>query len=122
MTSMDDSEARTAAATTPPARAMSAASLLRDWRVHAALVAVIALVPRMIYLAQIRSWQFFYYPVLDSRVQWKWAGILLERHLIGNQEVTAKAPLYAYWLALNQWMFQEPGMMSWRSRSWRAVA
>ncbi|MBN1460573.1 MAG: glycosyltransferase family 39 protein [Armatimonadetes bacterium] len=104
-------------AATTASTEQSTAGLLRDWRVHMTLVMLIALVPRVIYLAQIRTWQFFYYPVLDSRGQWKWGGILLERHLLGNQEVTGKAPLYSYWLALNQWMFQEPGMIGPEAKS-----
>ncbi|HUU53610.1 MAG TPA: glycosyltransferase family 39 protein [Armatimonadota bacterium] len=80
---------------------------VHDWRVQAGAVALAALVPRLVYLVQIRSWPFFSYPVLDSRTQWKWASILVSGHWIGNREVLAKAPLYAYFLALNQWALGE---------------
>ncbi len=76
-----------------------------DWRLHLCAVIAVAAVPRLVYLYQIRSWPFFHYPILDSRTQWKWAGILLQTSWIGNPEVLAKAPLYAYFLALNQWMW-----------------
>ncbi len=83
------------------------ASLFGDWRVRFALVVLAGLIPRMIYLAQIDNWQFFHWPVLDSRTQWKWGEILLQTHLIGNQEVLAKAPLYSYYLALVNWLMGE---------------
>ncbi|MGD0111195.1 MAG: glycosyltransferase family 39 protein [Armatimonadota bacterium] len=75
-------------------------SLAADWRVHLGLITLIALIPRIIYLAQIYHWPFFFYPVLDSRTQNAWAEILLKSAGIGNTEVMAKPPLYAYYLAL----------------------
>ncbi len=86
-------------------------SLLRrvigDWRFPMVIIIALALVPRAIYLLQIRSWPFFLYPILDSRTQYKWAIILVDAHWIGNKEVTAKAPLYTYFLAVNHWVFEE---------------
>lgn len=73
---------------------------LSDWRVQMTLVVVIALIPRIIYLVQIHRWPFFYSPILDSRTQNNWAEILLRTLGIGNNEVTAKPPLYSYFLAL----------------------
>jgi Tfp pilus assembly protein PilF len=64
------------------------------------VIVFVALVPRLIYLAQIYHWPFFFYPVLDSRQQNLWAEILLNSAGIGNIEVMAKPPLYAYYLAL----------------------
>ena len=81
--------------------------LLRDPRLHAAVVMLVALIPRIAYLAQIRAWPFFHYPILDSRTQWKWAGILTQSYGIGNNEVLAKAPLYAYFLALCRWLLKD---------------
>jgi len=81
--------------------------LVSDWRFQLALVLLVALVPRLIYLWQIKSWPFFSYPALDSRTQWKWASILVSGHWIGNREVLAKAPLYAYFLGVIQWAMQE---------------
>jgi 4-amino-4-deoxy-L-arabinose transferase-like glycosyltransferase len=81
--------------------------LTGDWRFRVGLVAALALVPRAVYLSQIQSWPFFYHPVLDSRTQLKWATILLDTHWIGNSEVTAKAPLYTYFLAVHQWVFDD---------------
>lgn len=75
---------------------------------HFVVVTALALLPRLCYLVEIRSWPFFLFPVLDSRTQWKWAGILLETHLIGNPEVTAKAPLYSYFLAFCRWLSATP--------------
>jgi tetratricopeptide (TPR) repeat protein len=75
-----------------------------DWQLHIAVIALVALVPRIIYFLQIRAWPFFYHPILDSRTQWKWAGILTQSYGIGNVEVTAKAPLYSYFLALCRWV------------------
>ena len=80
---------------------------VHDWRLQLAVVVLVALVPRLIYLWQIESWPFFSYPVLDSRTQWKWASILVNGHWIGNREVLAKAPLYAYFLGLIQWAMRE---------------
>ncbi len=90
------------------------ASLLGDWSVRFALIVLIGLIPRMIYFAQIKNWQFFYWPVLDSRTQWKWGEILLQTHLIGNQEVLAKAPLYSYYLAAVNWFMggREAGLFT----------
>ncbi len=84
-------------------RLSSVRTWLADWRLQLCAVIAVAAVPRIVCLYQIRTWPFFDYPVLDSRTQWKWAGILLQTHLIGNPEVLAKAPLYSYYLALNQW-------------------
>ena len=81
--------------------------LARDPWFRMGLVILIALAPRLIYLFQIEEWQFFHWPVLDSRVQWKWGAILLQTHLIGNQEVLAKAPLYSYYLAFVNWLMGE---------------
>jgi len=81
--------------------------LISDWRFQLAVVVFVALVPRLIYLWQIKSWPFFSYPVLDSRTQWKWASILMSGHWIGNREVLAKAPLYAYSLGVIQWAMRE---------------
>ncbi|MCJ7751386.1 MAG: glycosyltransferase family 39 protein [Armatimonadetes bacterium] len=81
--------------------------LVSDWRFQLAVVVLVALVPRLIYLWQIKSWPFFSCPVLDSRTQWKWASILVSGHWIGNLEVMAKAPLYAYFLGVIQWAMQE---------------
>ncbi len=81
--------------------------LLRDPRLHAAAVMLVALIPRMVYLAQIRAWPFFHHPILDSRTQWKWAGILTQSYGIGNNEVVAKAPLYAYFLAVCRWLLKD---------------
>ncbi len=78
--------------------------LLQEWWVRASAIAALALALRLTYLAQIQSWPFFYYPILDSRTQYKWATILLNTHGIGNAEVTAKAPLYPYFLAFHQWL------------------
>lgn len=85
-----------------------------DWRLQLCAVVAVAAVPRLVYLHQIQDWPFFYYPILDSRTQWKWAGILLQTSLIGNPEVLAKAPLYTYFLALNQWTLEsrEAGLYS----------
>jgi len=68
------------------------------------IVLAVALVPRLAYLWEIKQWPFFTFPILDSRVQWKWAEILLNSYGIGNTEVLGKAPLYSYFLALNQWL------------------
>jgi Tfp pilus assembly protein PilF/4-amino-4-deoxy-L-arabinose transferase-like glycosyltransferase len=83
-------------------------------RLHVLAIALVALVPRLIYLFQIRAWPFFHYPILDSRTQWKWAGILTQSYGIGNSEVLAKAPLYAYYLALCRWLFrgEETGLFA----------
>ena len=81
--------------------------LVSDWRFQLAVVVLVALVPRLIYLWQIESWPFFSYPVLDSRTQWKWASILVSGHWIGNLEVLAKAPLYAYFLGVIQWALED---------------
>ena len=81
--------------------------LVSDWRFQLVVVVLVALVPRLIYLWQINSWPFFSYPVLDSRTQWKWASILVSGHWIGNREVLAKAPLYAYFLGVVQWAMRE---------------
>ncbi len=75
-----------------------------DWALHVGVVLVVALIPRIIYLAQIHGWPFFYHPILDSRTQWKWGTILTQSYGIGNVEVTAKAPLYSYFLALCKWV------------------
>jgi 4-amino-4-deoxy-L-arabinose transferase-like glycosyltransferase len=77
-------------------------------------VVLLALIPRMAYLVEIRAWHFFYYPILDSRTQLKWANILLSSFGIGNSEVLAKAPLYSYYLALNQWVMgaRDAGLFS----------
>jgi 4-amino-4-deoxy-L-arabinose transferase-like glycosyltransferase len=74
--------------------------LVKDWRFHLWALVAIALVPRAIYLAQIYHWPFFYYPILDSRTQNAWAEILLQTLGIGNNEVMAKPPLYAYFLVM----------------------
>ncbi len=87
----------------------SGPGLIRDWRVQLGAVVLAALVVRLLYLSQIGGWPFFSYPVLDSRTQWKWASILVSGHWIGNREVLAKAPLYPYFLALNQWALGERG-------------
>ena len=79
---------------------------LEDWRLQLAVVVIVAASLRLIYLLQIRGWPFFFHPILDSRTQWKWAGILLSTHWRGNAEVLAKAPLYAYFLGLNQWALE----------------
>ena len=81
--------------------------LISDWRFQLAVVVLVALVPRLMYIWQIKSWPFFSYPVLDSRTQWKWASILVNGHWIGNLEVLAKAPLYAYVLGVIQWAMRE---------------
>jgi 4-amino-4-deoxy-L-arabinose transferase-like glycosyltransferase len=88
--------------------------LVRNERLHVLAIALVALVPRLIYLFQIRAWPFFHYPILDSRTQWKWAGILTQSYGIGNTEVLAKAPLYAYYLALCRWLFrgEETGLFA----------
>jgi len=72
-----------------------------------AAIVLLALILRLIYLFQIRSWPFFYHPILDSRTQYKWATILLQSWGLGNPEVLAKPPLYSYYLALNQWLLGE---------------
>jgi uncharacterized membrane protein len=82
-----------------------------DWQFHLAIIALVALIPRIIYFPQIRSWPFFFYPVVDSLEQWKWAGILRTTHLLGNAEVVAKAPLYPYYLAFNQWLSADSAAM-----------
>ncbi len=82
-----------------------------DWRLHIVIILLIALIPRIIYFLQIRTWPFFFYPVVDSLEQWRWAGILRTTNLLGNAEVVAKAPLYSYYLAFNQWLFGEVGAM-----------
>lgn len=88
--------------------------LVRNERLHMLAIVLVALVPRLIYLFQIHAWPFFHYPILDSRTQWKWAGILTQSHGIGNTEVLAKAPLYAYYLALCRWLFrgEETGLFA----------
>ena len=73
-----------------------------DWRLHFWGLALIALVPRLIYLVQIHHWPFFYFPILDSRTQNMWAEILLQSLGVGNAEVLAKPPLYMYFLALTK--------------------
>jgi tetratricopeptide (TPR) repeat protein len=78
--------------------------LLREWWVRAGAIVVLALALRIPYLLQIQRWPFFYSPILDSRTQYKWATILLNSHGIGNAEVLAKAPLYPYFLAFQQWL------------------
>lgn len=75
---------------------------LADWRYQMGAITALALVPRVIYLFEISRWPFFYYPVLDSSTQYGWASILIKSYGIGNHEVLAKAPAYAYFLALNQ--------------------
>lgn len=71
-----------------------------DWQVHLWAIMLIALIPRVIYLAQIYHWPFFLSPILDSRTQNGWAETLIKTLGIGNNEVLAKPPLYAYYLAL----------------------
>ncbi len=73
-----------------------------DWRCHMGAIVALALIPRMVYLAQIVHWPFFYFPVLDSRTQYQWGGILVQTFGMGSPEVLSKPPLYAYFLALNQ--------------------
>lgn len=80
---------------------------IQSWQFQLAAIVVVALIPRLIYLVQIEDWPFFYHPILDSRTQFKWAGILLSTHGLGNPEVLAKAPLYAYFLAFVQWVTAE---------------
>ena len=66
-----------------------------------AAIVVLALIPRAIYLFQIQSWPFFDHPILDSHAQHRWATMLLNTWGLGNDAVTAKAPLYSYYLALH---------------------
>lgn len=77
--------------------------LVDDWRFQMGAIMLIALIPRIVYLFEIRSWPFFEHPILDSRTQWKWATILVNTSGLGNTEVLAKAPLYPYFLASIQW-------------------
>ena len=77
------------------------------WQLDMAAVTLLALIPRLVYLAQMQRWPFFYHPVLDSRTQYKWATIILHTFGLGNREVVAKAPLYSYLLAFVQWIFAE---------------
>lgn len=86
-----------------PSAASPARRLVSDWRFQLGVVVLVALIPRLIYLTQIKIWPFFHYPILDSRTQWKWASILVKGHWIGNVEVLAKAPMYAYFLGVMQW-------------------
>jgi Tfp pilus assembly protein PilF len=88
------------AATEPAPPAGQRPGLLADWRLHFWAITAAALVPRLIYLAQIHRWPFFYYPILDSRTQNGWATIIVQTLGIGNNEVLAKPPLYTYFLAL----------------------
>ncbi len=61
--------------------------LVDDWRFQMGAIMLIALIPRIVYLFEIRSWPFFEHPVLDSRTQWKWAAILVNTSGLGNTEV-----------------------------------
>ncbi|UCC67156.1 MAG: tetratricopeptide repeat protein [Armatimonadota bacterium] len=86
-----------------------AGALPRDLWVPMGAIVLLAMIFRVPYLFEIREWPFFYHPILDSRTQYKWAAILLNTKGLGNPEVLAKAPLYAYFLAFNQWLFdREP--------------
>jgi len=76
--------------------------LFRDWRAQMWAIMIIALIPRLIYLAQIRSWIFFYHPILDSRVQNEWARTVVSTLGVGGIDVLAKPPLYTYFLAACQ--------------------
>jgi len=87
-----------------------ATTLFGDWRFQVGVVISLALMSRVPYLFQIREWPFFYYPVLDSRTQYKWATILVETWGLGNPEVTAKAPFYSYFLAFSHWLFGEKSL------------
>jgi len=78
-----------------------------DWRYPMGAIIALALVPRMVYLAQIAHWPFFYHPILDSRTQYQWGATLVRTWGLGTPEVLAKPPLYAYYLALNQVAFGE---------------
>jgi 4-amino-4-deoxy-L-arabinose transferase-like glycosyltransferase len=81
------------------------AAWLSDWRVQTALVMLVALAVRLIYLFQMRQWPFFYSPVLDSSTQYQWAQEVLHTPaLVGSARVLAKPPLYTYFLAMCIWL------------------
>jgi 4-amino-4-deoxy-L-arabinose transferase-like glycosyltransferase len=89
-----------------PAADTARTSWLADWRAQMALVMLVALAVRLIYLLQIRHWPFFYSPVLDSATQYQWAQEVLQSPgLTGTARVLAKPPLYTYFLATCLWMF-----------------
>jgi len=79
--------------------------LRTDWRYQMGAIIALALIPRMVYLAQIVHWPFFYSPILDSRTQYVWGTALVKTWGLGTPEVLAKPPLYSYYLALNQIAF-----------------
>lgn len=111
---MTDSEPKLETSEAESSQSTPAGSWLRDWRFHTWAIIALAFIPRLIYLFQIRQWPFFYYVVLDSRTQYQWGGILVKTLGVGNMEVLAKAPLYSYFLGLNQVAMGEgePGLFA----------
>ncbi len=100
---MTTSETETVSASPPKARFWE--RFRSDWRYPVGAIIALALMPRMVYLAQIAHWPFFYHPILDSRTQYQWGERLVRTWGLGTPEVLAKPPLYAYYLALNQVAF-----------------
>jgi 4-amino-4-deoxy-L-arabinose transferase-like glycosyltransferase len=95
------------AAPAPPARVT-----LADPRLQAGLIALLAFIVRLIYFFEISAWPFFYAPAIDSGTQYQWAQMMLKTPLwIGSDAVLAKAPLYAYYLAANIWVFGDTHQM-----------
>ncbi|HEX7344695.1 MAG TPA: tetratricopeptide repeat protein [bacterium] len=71
----------------------------RRWIVDGALIAVIALAVRLIYVLQLSKTPFFEHPVVDAQYHDAWAREIL-RLGIGHEGVFFRAPLYPYFLAL----------------------
>ena len=111
---MTDSEPKPETSEAESSQSTPAGSWMRDWRFHTWAIIALAFIPRLIYLFQIRQWPFFYHVVLDSRTQYQWGGILVKTLGLGNMEVLAKAPLYSYFLGLNQVAMGEgdPGLFA----------
>ncbi len=91
------------------ARAGARSYLALPW-VQAAGFALLALIPRVSYLLQERSWPFFTSPVLDAGTQVGWAKLMVDTPLwMGTNVMLAKAPLYTHFLAFHFWLFGASG-------------